>query len=97
MFGLKKLFSKAGSQPSKHDAARLNDTIPTVAFDSSRVNEVVLAQVWDDLGLFPDIGKQHSEQVFVAAIEAVSAGRDLHHLSKAIMRSKACLSRARPE
>lgn len=71
--------SKAESEP---DHVR---GIPTVKFDSSRVTEAVKADVRHTILGLPEIDKNNCEQVYDAAIRSISAGRDLHFLTNAIM------------
>jgi uncharacterized protein with gpF-like domain len=59
--------------------------IPTVKFDSSRVNEAVKADIRKNILLLSDIDRKHLEQVYDAALRSISVGRDLHLLSEALM------------
>jgi hypothetical protein len=59
-------------------------TIPTVAFDASRVTNAVKADIRKNI-LLLEIDKKHADRVYDAAVRSISAGRDLSVLYDAIM------------
>jgi hypothetical protein len=59
--------------------------IPTVKFDPTRVTEVVKADLKTNILSLPEIDENTFEQVYGAAIRSISAGRDLHLLTNALL------------
>lgn len=60
-------------------------TIPTVKFDSHLVTPAVGAEIVAALKFIPEISDGSLAVVYVAALECVSAGGDLHVLAKALI------------
>jgi hypothetical protein len=59
--------------------------IPTVKFDPRRVTEEVKADLHASIEALPEIENRHREIVYQAAFKSISAGRDLHVLSSALL------------
>jgi hypothetical protein len=63
--------------------------IPTVKFDASQVTEDVKAEIRKSVAQIEDVDPSHFDRVYDAALRSVSAGRDLHILYEALMRTGA--------
>ena len=60
-------------------------TLPTVKFDASTVNESVKADLRRSINSLPDLQKKHTQQIYEAVLRSILAGRDLHLAFTAIM------------
>ena len=75
--------TKRGYSPSVRHAS---EAMPTVKFDPSTVSKSVKADLRRNIELLDDLGKRHVPLIYEAALDSVSAGRDLNVLFLALMK-----------
>ena len=85
MFEVKKLFGYLKRPIENASTDDFHPQMPTVKFDKSKLTPAVKAQLKKDISSFSEIGKKHQSKILSISIEAVSRGRDMHHLCKGLM------------